>query len=628
MKPKDPENDIYLTILGLSGIDNEQEVTAGFISALNTIYPEIKFTFSNSSVQGGVSSVEVRTNKELYGYLYYSGSAINEDDKRPLANAAGILALLLENICQSEAISELEKNRNEMKHNTSRDERFDRMAAISPAVISEYTITSEKKLVYRYISPAAANVYGYTSYEIIRDPEILRSRINQDDRKKILITYDSDPHLPRIRYVARYNHPVKGEVWLQSHSNLAPQPDGSIHVYDFVIDITEQKRIEEKLRESEERYRGIYENAAIGIYLATLDGQLISVNPALARMHGFETPDEMISTISTGIEPSVDFEEKKRLFSKLSRKEEFNYFEIEMHKKDLSTFWVSISSRIVNNTEGNPVYFEGVVEDITERKLVMNRLRDKEAQFEKLTTCIPGMLFQFQMKPDGSFCVPYCSSQIKDIFGCEPQDVRDTFDPMLRVVLPDDREIVSRTIRESAAGLTPWMAEFRIQLPGQNIKWIMGNSIPEKSEDGTITWHGFDTDITALKKTEDDLRASNEQMRNIVENTEEIIHIIDREGIFHFLSPSWEKSTGFKLSETIGASFLPYVHPEDAPACLQVLMNVLNTGEPHKINEFRVKHASGKWIWFSNSGVALKDASGNTVNFLGVASDITDRKIA
>ena len=487
MEKSNPEHGLIKTMLQLSGADSAGELTGRFISGLNKMYPGAEFTFSSSPADAGSLPVQIFPGGKTCGYLNCSGPDADACGTTFHEEAAALLALLLQNRSQQEAIKE----------------------------------------------------------------------------------YESGEH-----------------------------------------------------------FRGIFENATVGIYIATIDEKIISVNPALARMHGFDTPGEMVASIPPGMTLAVNPEEGRRFFSEVHSKGELNNFEIEMYRKDRSTFRVSLSARVVRDADGAPLFFEGTVEDITELKQIMNRLRESEALLNTMTACLPGMIYKFVMKPDGSFSVPYCSDRVRDIFNCEPEDVRGSFEPIMRAILPEDHDMIFRTIRESAAGLTPWIEEFRVQPPGGPVRWIMGNAIPEKSEDGTITWFGFHTDITALKKAEEDLRASDDQMRSIVENTREIIHIIDREGIFHFLSPSWEESTGFSISETIGKSFLPYVHPEDAPACLEVLMNVLNTGKPHRITEFRVKHASGKWIWFSNSGVAIKGAGGETVNFLGVATDITDRKNA
>jgi diguanylate cyclase (GGDEF)-like protein/PAS domain S-box-containing protein len=146
--------------------------------------------------------------------------------------------------------------------------------------------------------------------------------------------------------------------------------------------------------------------------------------------------------------------------------------------------------------------------------------------------------------------------------------------------------------------------------------------------DGKKCNAGFFTDITERNRSAEVLHERDERLQSILNHAEEIIHMIAWDGTFLYISPSWEHYTGFPVSDTIGKNFVQYIHPDDAPGCLEVVKNVYETGNPHKILEFRVKHVSGKWIWFMNSGVSIKDSQGKPRYFMGVAMDITDRKRA
>ena len=156
--------------------------------------------------------------------------------------------------------------------------------------------------------------------------------------------------------------------------------------------------------------------------------------------------------------------------------------------------------------------------------------------------------------------------------------------------------------------------------------WI-GQHVQITIDDGQVTgFQAIARDITERKQAEEAVRERDDRLQSIFDNADEIIHMIAWDGTFLYISPSWERYTGFAVADTVGKSFVPYVHPDDAPTCLEVVKNVYETGKPHKIMEFRVRHASGKWIWFMNSGVAVKDAQGEPLYFMGVAMDITERK--
>ncbi|MEY2585206.1 MAG: hypothetical protein QOD80_1232, partial [Verrucomicrobiota bacterium] len=131
----------------------------------------------------------------------------------------------------------------------------------------------------------------------------------------------------------------------------------------------ERKRAEGALKEAETKYRGIFENAVEGIFQNTPDGRFVSANPALARMLGFESPEELISA-RQNIERQgyVDPAMRNAFREKLESEGVLTGFEYEVYRKDGSKIWVSENTRIVSDRKGQPLYYEGSVQDITERK--------------------------------------------------------------------------------------------------------------------------------------------------------------------------------------------------------------------------------------------------------------------
>lgn len=144
----------------------------------------------------------------------------------------------------------------------------------------------------------------------------------------------------------------------------------------ITTDITERKRVEEELVQSEERYRSIFENAVEGIFQTTLDGKYVAVNPALARMYGYDSPDDMISTImDIASQLYVDPGRRDEFICLMQAQEEVTGFEALVYRKDGSFIWISESVRTRRDQAGVLIGYEGTVEHITERKLAEERLR-------------------------------------------------------------------------------------------------------------------------------------------------------------------------------------------------------------------------------------------------------------
>jgi len=150
---------------------------------------------------------------------------------------------------------------------------------------------------------------------------------------------------------------------------------GKEFLLESFIDITEQKKAEEALRQAEAKYRAIFENAIDGIFQSTLEGRFLTVNPAFARMLGYASPEEMIATV-TDIARQVYVESPRRAdFVRLMAEQGSAFgFEFQMHRKDGGSLWVSENVRTVRDAEGRILYYEGTVEDITERKQAETKL--------------------------------------------------------------------------------------------------------------------------------------------------------------------------------------------------------------------------------------------------------------
>lgn len=152
----------------------------------------------------------------------------------------------------------------------------------------------------------------------------------------------------------------------------------------MVLDITEHKLSEQLLRQSEEKYRNIFENAVEGIFQSTEDGRFLSVNPALAKMYGYGSPEEFIASI-TDIEKQLYVNPWERLIFKelLEKNGIIERFEIQVYKKNRSKFWISFNARAVKDSNGLILYYEGTVEDITSRKQAEEEKMRLEAQLRQ-----------------------------------------------------------------------------------------------------------------------------------------------------------------------------------------------------------------------------------------------------
>jgi len=146
----------------------------------------------------------------------------------------------------------------------------------------------------------------------------------------------------------------------------------------IVRDITDRKLAEDALRIAEENYRSIFENALEGIFQSSPEGRFLRVNPTLAKIYGYDSPEEMISSITNiGEQLYVDPEKRTEFRELLAKQEMVKSFEYRCFCKDGNIIWTQIDARAVKDSNGKLLYYEGIVEDITQRKRREDELRLK-----------------------------------------------------------------------------------------------------------------------------------------------------------------------------------------------------------------------------------------------------------
>ncbi len=216
-------------------------------------------------------------------------------------------------------------------------------------------------------------------YNVLEDPQLAEKGI----MPYIERAFAGEPVvIPPVKYEPEETIPDVSDVpyrWTQSF--IYPVKDANGTVREVVLvhqDITERREAEEALRQAEEKYRSIFENAVEGIFQTGADGRVVTVNPAMAHILGYDSPEELLANAPDVRKLYVEPERRAELRKRMQQNEAVSGFENKLFRKDGSVVWVSIAVRAVRDESGELVGYEGTLEDITERKRAEEALRRSE----------------------------------------------------------------------------------------------------------------------------------------------------------------------------------------------------------------------------------------------------------
>ena len=258
-------------------------------------------------------------------------------------------------------------------------------------------------------------------------------------------------------------------------------------------------------REEQKNSIELIDNLSEGIYRSSPDGRQLSANKALVKLNGYDSVDEMLAGVKDIAKEWYVDPSRRDAFREILRREgKVHDFISEIYRhKTRERIWITESARLVYHPKtGKPLFYEGSVREITE---TVKRLQLEE-RFQKLTNQLPGGLFQFSRSANGVYTVPFLSQGWERLSGIDPQSEVQSPGPFVRCILDDDKPGYFESLMASERNLELWEHEFRYRTPQGVEKWLGVTAKPE-AENGTITWHGYISDITAQKTREAEIEA-------------------------------------------------------------------------------------------------------------------------
>jgi PAS domain S-box-containing protein len=287
-----------------------------------------------------------------------------------------------------------------------------------------------------------------------------------------------------------------------------------VELDDALQDIEARKRAEEMLRESEQRFRATFEQAAVGIAHVALDGHWLRVNRRLCDIVGYTELELRAGTFQDITHPDDLDKDLGYVREMLDGKIETYSMEKRYFRKDGSVAWVDLTVSLVREPSGRPKYFISVVQDIDARKQAQSALRESEERFRLITETIGEVFWMADTQLRRIF---YISPGYEWIWGRSRESLYQAPRSFLDAVHPEDRARTIADLDDQTTG-QPFDHEYRIIRPDGSIRWIWDRGFPVRNESGPVTRYvGVAQDITEPRRLYEQLRESEERFSNAFE---------------------------------------------------------------------------------------------------------------
>ena len=272
-------------------------------------------------------------------------------------------------------------------------------------------------------------------------------------------------------------------------------------------------------------------------------------------------------------------------------------------------YFESIANNLIDDPDVNGIVINS--RDITKRKQTEMRLQEAETRYRTLVEEAPAIIYIQQAYPGegASYNVSYMSPRVEKILGYPVE--RFLEDPRFwnEIMHPEDLERVVGENERTDETEEPFSVEYRMIACGGEVVWVRDEATLHRgSQDEPLYWQGVMSDITARKKAEEDFEKSEERFRSVVQNSSEIVKIVDLDGTLRYASPAFERILGYDPEESIGMNVFDYVHPDDIRKIREETEKTLGQpGETRNVVEYRFRHADGSWRRLEAAGVYLLD---------------------
>ncbi|MCL6639107.1 MAG: PAS domain S-box protein [Firmicutes bacterium] len=470
---------------------------------------------------------------------------------------------------------------------------------------------------FQLVNQQTTVMTGYTVEELLQIP--FAELIHPEDREQVVnnalqrLAGATVPESYEFRAVAK-----NGEVYFVRGYFSIIEYEGRPAVLGQILNITEQKKAEKALRESEEKNRTVVDNASEAILVAQ-DGMIKFVNRKAREIIRYTRRELTSRPFVEFIHPDDREMVLNSYLKRLKGEEPPPVYPFRILDKEGKIKWLEINS-VAFTWEGKPAILS-FLNDITGRKLAEEKLVESEARLRRITDNMLDVINQID--PGG--IIQYASPSCKTVLGYDPEEMlgRSVFEH----IHPGDLVQVKGAFQKGTGIPQPGTLQFRYRHAGGHYLWLESICNPLQEEDGTVSGAILCTrDITGRKRVEDELNIQRAYFQQLFENSPQGIAVLDNKSIVINANRGFKNLFQYSLEEIKGLSLNNIIVPEDLAGEANDLSGLVLAGEIVQKETVR-KRKDGSLVNVSILGYPIV-AGGEQVGIFAIYNDITERKQA
>lgn len=379
----------------------------------------------------------------------------------------------------------------------------------------------------------------------------------------------------------------------------------------------------EALHDSESRFQGAFDHAAIGMAITAPDGRWLRVNRALCEIFGLPEHELVGCSFQSFTHPD-DLALNDDLLQKALTGESDRY---RMEKRFVPApgrlVWASLNAVLVRDPAGAPLYLVAQMQDITDQKRAEAALRESEARYERIAANIPGVVYQFVFRPDGTKGYTFVSEGARSMFGVAPEEAMADAGALLDLIHPADYPEFHALAQIAADELGPFRWEGRVRLRCGATRFIQVAARDYRRPDGTIVSDGLVMDVTDLHLASARLEESEQRYRSLFDHHPDAVVWFDRDGRFVSANAAAEAVSGYAPGELVGTSFVPLIVPEHLELTMARFHEVLEgTAQSY---EATITHKRGHRVDIAVTSLPIV-VGNSVVGVFGIVKDLTPQR--